>query len=195
MVNPYRASECARKFQGVANCESPKCATCEFGTGHRQPNKINTIKKNPVKEQEIKKDHLLPGKMVSADHYISWDTSRLYHKKGKSDKYDIFLGACVFIDHVSGYVSIKHQVAINATETVKAKINFDREAQSQGVVIKGYHTDNGIFNYSEFMYKLLKKQQNIRFSGAGASHQNGAAERAIKTLVTMSRNILIHAAL
>ena len=71
---------------------------------------------------------------------------------------------------------IKHQVDINATETVKEKLTFDREAQSQGVVIKGYHTNNGIFNASEFMEELLKKQQKIRFSGAGASYQNGAAE-------------------
>ena len=69
----------------------------------------------------------------------------------------MFSGGCVFIDHASGYVSIKHQVAINATETVKAKLAFEREAQSQGVVIKGYHTDNGIFNSSEFMEELLKK--------------------------------------
>ena len=70
-------------------------------------------------------------------------------------------------------MSIKHQVAINATENFKAKLIFEREAQNQGVVIKGYHTDNGIFNSSEFMEELLKKQQKIRFSGAGASHQNG----------------------
>ena len=63
------------------------------------------------------------------------------------------------------------------------------------MVIKGYHNDNGIFNYSDFMEDLLKKQQNIRFSGAGASHQNGAAERAIKAVVTMARTMLIHAAL
>ena len=62
-------------------------------------------------------------------------------------------------------------------------------------MIKGYHTDNGIFNCSEFMKELLKKQQKIRFSGAGASHQNGAAERAIKTVVTMARAMLMHAAL
>ena len=92
-------------------------------------------------------------------------------------------------------MSIKHQVAINSTETVKAKLTFEREYQSQGVVIKLYHTDNGIFNSSEFMEEVLKKQQKIRFSEAGASHQNGAAERVIKTVVIMARTILMNAAL
>ena len=90
---------------------------------------------------------------------------------------------------------IKHQVAINATETVKAKLTFEREAQSQGMVIKEYHTDNGIFNASEFMEEMLKKQQQIRFSGAVNSHQNGASERAIKTVVNMERTTLMQAAL
>ena len=46
--------------------------------------------------------------------------------------------------HVNGYTSIKHQVDINATETVKSKLTFDREDKSQGVMINEYHTD--IFN-------------------------------------------------
>ena len=79
-----------------------------------------------MKEQELKKDYLLTGKMMSADHYT----------KGKSDQYEIFSGECVFIEHFSGYVRIKHQVAINATETVKAKLTFESEDKSQGVVIK-----------------------------------------------------------
>ena len=107
----------------------------------------------------------------------------------------MFSGGCVFIDYASGYVSIKNQVDINSTETIKAKLTFEREPQIQGVVIKRYHTDNGIFNSSEFMEELLKKHKKIRFSGAGASHQNGAAERAIKTVVTMVRTMLVHAAL
>ena len=45
-------------------------------------------------------------------------------------------------------------------------------------MINGYHTDNGIFNASEFMGELLKKQKKLRFSGAGASHKNGAGRRA-----------------
>ena len=107
----------------------------------------------------------------------------------------MFSGGCVFNDHASGYMSIKHQVAINATETVKVKLTFERDSQSQGVVIKGYHTDNGIFNASEFIEELLKNQKKIIFSGAGASHQNGKQECAIKTVVTMTRNMLMQAAL
>ena len=90
-----------------------------------------------MKEQELNKDNLLSGKMVSADNYISQDPGRLYHTKGKSYQYAMFSGGCVFIDNASGYVSINNQVDINATKTVKAKITFEREAQSQGVPIKG----------------------------------------------------------
>ena len=53
---------------------------------------------------------------------------------------------------------------------------LNQEYQSHGVEIKGYHKYNGIFNTSEFMDKLLKKQQKIIFSEVCASHQNGAAE-------------------
>ena len=75
-------------------------------------------------------------------------------------------------------MSIKHQVAINATETVKEKPTFDREDKSQGVMIHVYHTDNEIFNTSKFTEELLNKQKKLRFSGAGASHKNGAGSSA-----------------
>ena len=73
-------------------------------------------------------------------------------------------------------MSIKQQVAINATETVKAKLTFEREDKCQGVMINKYQTD--IINTSKFIEYLLKKQQKLRFSGAGTSHQNGAGSRA-----------------
>ena len=93
--------------------------------------------------------------MVSAEHYILRAPGRIYHTKGESDKSDMFSGGYFFIDHTRGYVSIKYQVDINATENVKAKLTFEMKAQSQGVVIKGYHTNNGIFDASEFMEELL----------------------------------------
>ena len=48
-----------RYSKTVANCEGPKCASCEFGKGHRRPNKVNKIKKNTMKNQELKDDNLM----------------------------------------------------------------------------------------------------------------------------------------
>ena len=67
-------------------------------------------------------------------------------------------------------------MTINASETVKVKLTFEREDKSQGVMTNEYHTD--ISNTSKFMEELLKKQQKLRFSGAGSSHKNGADSRA-----------------
>ena len=62
-------------------------------------------------------------------------------------------------------------------------------------MIKGYQNEYGIFNASYFMEELLKNQLKKIFSGAGASHQNGAAERVIKTVVTMEMTMLMHTTL
>ena len=84
------------KVQGnskaVANFERPNCSVCEFGKGYCQSNKVNTINNNTMKEQYIKKDNILTGHMVSADHYILRAPGRIYHTKGKSDPYDMFSG-------------------------------------------------------------------------------------------------------
>ena len=42
---------------------------------------------------------------------------------------------------------------------------------------------------------MLNNNQRIKFSGAGASHQNGAADRSIKMIVTMERTTLMYATL
>ena len=77
-----------------------------------------------MREQYFKKDHLLPGQMVSADQYISRDLGRIYHKKGKSDPSDMFLGGCVIIDNASGYVRMNYRVVIKTTKTFKEKLTF-----------------------------------------------------------------------
>ena len=101
-----------------------------------------------MKEKYIKKDHLLSKQMIYEDHYISWTPGRLYHTNGKSDTSEMFSGGNFFVGNDSFYIIINHQVDIYSTETFKAKLAFKREAQSRGVVIKGYHTENGIFNTS-----------------------------------------------
>ena len=79
-------------YKAVSNCEMPECDACEFGKGNHQYNKLKTIKNNHMKEQEINKDYLLPGNMISSDHYISRAPVRLYPKTGKSDPSDMFSG-------------------------------------------------------------------------------------------------------
>ena len=67
-------------------------------------------------------------------------------------------------------MSIKNQVDRNAAKTFNSKLTLDRWAQSQVVVITGYHTYNVVFNASYFMEELLKNQKNIRFSANVAPH-------------------------
>ena len=45
------------------------------------------------------------------------------------------------------------------------------------------------------MDDLLNDQQNIMLSEAGASHQNGTADRAINMVVNMARTMLMYAEL
>ena len=70
-----------------------------------------------------------------------------------------------------------------------------KESQSQVMVIKGYHTEILVFNNSEIMGDMLKKQKNIMFSGSEASHQNWSSEKIINTLVATERDMLMHATL
>eukprot|EP00957_Ditylum_brightwellii_P187960 14310585-Ditylum_brightwellii.AAC.1 len=45
------------------------------------------------------------------------------------------------------------------------------------------------------MDSLFHSKQPIRFSGAGAAHQNGIAERNIKTICDTDQELMIHAAI
>ena len=120
------------------------------------------IKKKLMKDQELNKYHLMPIHMVYENRYILQDPGRLYRTKVESGPYDIYSGGCVLIDNASHYMSIKYQVDINGTENVKEKLPFDREDKRQGLMIKVYHTDNGIFNTSKFIEELLKKQKKYK---------------------------------
>ena len=41
----------------------------------------------------------------------------------------------------------------------------------------------------------MKNDQTISFSGVGAAHQNGVAEQAIKTAVSMACTMMLHVAM
>jgi hypothetical protein len=68
-------------------------------------------------------------------------------------------------------------------------------ASQFGVKIKCYHSDNHVFNSTEFASELQRFDQTIDFRGVSAHHQNGMAKHAICTVTEWACDTLMHAAL
>ena len=181
--------------QLIDRCVLPKCAACEFAKAKKRPTASTKIATVPDQVMNIKKEDLFPGQRISVDHYQSALPGRLYTSRGSTPAHQKYTGGVIFVDHASGRIDIRHQVHLDSAETIEAKIKFEREAHNAGVVVQSYHTDNGIFGTEEFVNELLDKQQTVRFSGVGAAHQNGVAERSIQTVVYMARTMMLHAAM
>jgi transposase InsO family protein len=63
------------------------------------------------------------------------------------------------------------------------------------VEVARYHSDNGVFTAAEFQEDCKLKYQQQTFSGVGAKHQNGRAERSIQTIMSIARTFMIHVSL
>ena len=61
--------------------------------------------------------------------------------------------------------------------------------------IKHFRADNAPFGAAEFRTNLELNGQTIDFSGVGAHHQNGVAERAIQTVTSWARAMLLNSAI
>ena len=65
-------------------------------------------------------------------------------------------------------------------------------AKSCGKKVTSYHGDNGVFKAKEFTDALATDEQELTYSGVGAHHQNGVAERAIRTVTERARAMMQH---
>ena len=61
------------------------------------------------------------------------------------------------------------------------------------MTISAYHADNGIFKAREWVENCHQLQQGLTFTGVGAPHANGKAERQIRELQELAHTQLIHA--
>ena len=169
-----------------------QCAACNLAKQTRRPE--GTIKQSirPEKDGNLKKNQLRAGGMVSSDQYVSAVPGRLPHTFGKERDHEKYVGGTIFVDESSGFMYVENQVSLGAAETIRAKHAFEREASRYGIPILGYRADNGVYKSNEDLAKL---NQTIQFCGVGAHHHNGIAKRAIRTVTTCARTMMIHAIL
>lgn len=170
-----------------------KCHACQLGKQTR--NSKGSIKHTlvPSKIGNLKKNSLQPGAVISTDQFESSVKGRLPHTYGKEHDRERYTGGTLFVDEASEFMFVKNQVSLGATETIAGKTEFEREAIRHGVLIKSYRGDNGVYRSKAFQDDLRRKQQPMVYSGVGAHHHNGVAERAIRTVSTNARTMLLHA--
>ena len=173
--------------------ETPMCATCQHG---KQVRRTPGVKRVPTdKAGGIQQDKLEPGDEVAVDQFEVKKRGRRSNTTGKEKDTEKFSGGTIFADVATGFTKAHFQVSLGAEETIQGKIAFERECHSFGASVKRCRTDNGTFTSRDFMDEIQKQDQHITVSGVGAHHQNGIAERSIRTVVTKARTMLLHAML
>ncbi len=180
-----RASNCS-------SCPRPKCQACLIANAKRRPRPHQNRYDDPAQQGLLSTNDLTPGANVSVDHYESPVRGRLLSTRGREPERNRYSGGTIFVDHASGLVHVEHQVSLGGADTIRSKLSFEQMAHTSGVEIKSYHADNGIFAARDYTRELQNRGQNYDFSGVGAHHQNGRAERAIQTVVWKARSMMIH---
>ena len=82
----------------------------------------------------------------------------------------------------------------DAAKTVEAAQQFEQIAKSNGVTIKHYNANNGLFDTHKFKAKVAIINQTMSFCGVNAHHQNGKGDNWVKEITTGTRTLLLHAA-
>jgi hypothetical protein len=146
--------------KAAANCEHPKCSSCQYGKGRRRPSQSEITKPVPSKEGSLKTEDLFPGQTVSVDHFQSSAKGRLYESFGKTSEDKMYSGGSIFVDHATGYIHVEHQVSWSAAEMIAAKHRYERHMLDMGVTVVSYQSDNGTFGAAAFIKELLIKNQH-----------------------------------
>ena len=166
---------------------APKCAACCYGKQARKPDNVNPEVSKASTKGALLKDKLTPGDRIFTDQMESRVRGRLLNTAGREADRDKYCGSSIFYDAASGYIHVEHQVHLSATDTIMAKNSFERFCKENGVSVREYHTDNGVYKSEAFQEALHEEKQGARHSGVGAKWQNGPAENSIKISVTKAR--------
>ena len=108
----------------------------------------------------------------------------------------MYSGGALFINQASNYTHVEFQTHLTTHETLQAKEQYESICQDFGVIPQSFLSDNdSAFTSGSFLRHLSKFAQIMRFAGVGAHHYNGHAERAIQTIMSMARTMMLHSAI
>jgi hypothetical protein len=176
------------KHEKGASCPKPTCAACCLSKTGRYSAPTTTVLDSI--NRNLNDDAPSPGDIVHIDHYMSGLPGRLPNTYGKEKPKARFTGGAIFVDGKMGFIHHHHQVSLRVGETLKGNNTFEKGASQFGVQIRTFKADSAPFSSIEFKNGVANKGQEITFSGVGAHHQNGVAERAIKTITSWARMMM-----
>ena len=185
--------KCAACLTAKATLRTPRSRGTATLTAH-SPNNDRPCHNQLIIDREmiLKQGHTKPGECVSADHYISAIQRCLFNTFGH-EKQGYTCGT-LFVDHASGKIFNFSQYSNTAAETIRSALRLEAMAREEGFKIKSYHSDNGIFACPEFKQHCSSQNQKYNFGAVGAKHQNGIAERNIKTVAQWAWANMLHLA-
>ena len=180
----------------AADCDLPICPTCKISSAKTtKPPSPTVTKTDTSKEHTLARERYLPGDFISSDQFKVPVPGRSIWGFGKEKEDDMYTCGTVYHDMASSYIWTEFQHTGSTEDTLEGKLRFENFLESIGITIKHLHSDNGIFIAKDFRDDCSSKGQTQTFSGVGAQHQNGAAERAIQTIFWMARTYMLHVAL
>ena len=136
----------------IAKAEDVICAACHIGKG---------IKKAAEKGTSIISDKIeKPGDLFHTDQAESTTPGRPMTASGKNNKNKIYY-VTLFVDSISKKLFVEFQQSTDAKATIKSKHAVEKDAQTSGVAVKAFRSDNGVFRAAEFRADLLKNDQEI----------------------------------
>jgi len=94
---------------------------------------------------------------------------------------------------MSGKIHIEHQLGLSSSENIRYKESFVQISLEYVVLASEYLTDIGVFKSNALVRHIREHNQKLIIGGVNAHHQNGIAERAIRTMSEMTREQLLHA--
>ena len=175
------------KNLGTHCCETPWCPACQLSKAQRQTPGSSQVLQKPEQEIVIQRLNLNPGDCILVDQYQAWT-----HTHGCEPETEQYVGGTIYINHSSGYIFHHHQMLLQARTTIQGKHKFETCADQFGIKLKTFHADNHPFAQREIMMDVELQDPEIKFSGVGAHHQNGASEQAIQTVISWALCYMMH---